>query len=120
MSKKSSTTLRQWRTIGLLLVETRIFTAQVIELLSDEEYRALQLELAARPEAGSVIPGSGGLRKLRWSRAGSGKRGGVRVLYLHRGASERIYLVYLFAKNERADLSPKQLRRLRAALEEGP
>jgi hypothetical protein len=103
--------------MGYLLVETRQFTRRVTEQLSDEEYRALQLELAARPEAGVVIPGSGGLRKLRWGAGGSGKRGGVRVIYLYRKTSRRIYLVDLFAKNERADLTPRELKLLRQALE---
>lgn len=62
-------------------IETPIFTREVTTLLSDEEYRGLQLALALRPEAGAVIRGGGGLRKLRWSIAGKGKRGGVRIIY---------------------------------------
>jgi len=62
-------------------IETTVFTRRIVELLSDDEYRQLQLFLAARPEAGSVIPGSGGLRKLRWGVGRSGKRSGIRVIY---------------------------------------
>lgn len=62
-------------------VETPVFTAAVTSLLSDEEYRQLQLALLIRPEQGVLIRGSGGLRKLRWGARGHGKRGGVRVIY---------------------------------------
>ena len=57
--------------------ETLIFTKELQNLLEDEEYRALQLALLFRPEQGVLIPGSGGLRKLRWSQKGKGKRGGA-------------------------------------------
>jgi hypothetical protein len=110
--------LRHWRTLGWLFVETRIFTAAVTRLLDEEAYRALQLELAVRPEAGDVIPGSGGVRKVRWGRSGRGKRGGVRVFYLHRAAHGRIHLLHVIDKAERADLTRRQVAMLRAAVEE--
>lgn len=62
-------------------VETKLFTKLVQEYLSDDEYAALQQSLLANPEAGTVIPGAGGVRKLRWGIAGRGKRGGIRVIY---------------------------------------
>ncbi len=62
-------------------IETPIFTKELQHLLEDEEYRALQLALLFRPEQGSLIPGAGGLRKLRWRQKGKGKRGGCRVIY---------------------------------------
>ena len=65
----------------MVIIETSIFTHQVQALLSDEEYRQLQMALVLHPEIGAVIPGSGGLRKVRWSIGGRGKRGGVRVIY---------------------------------------
>jgi len=65
----------------MVIVETSIFTRQVQDLLSDDEYRSLQITLAKRPEVGALIEGSGGLRKVRWALAGRGKRGGVRVIY---------------------------------------
>jgi len=111
------TGLRQWRTLDLLLVESRQVTRQIVEQLSDEEYRGLQLELAARPDAGAVIPGSGGFRRLRWRGSGQGKRGGVRVIYLHRPLRKRIYLAYLFAKSERENLTRREIHLLRDALE---
>ena len=102
----------------MLLVETLLFTRRVGELLSEEEYRQLQLELASRPKSGDVIPGTGGVRKLRWGRGGKGKRGGVRVFYLHREREGRILLLNMIDKTRRGDLPAAELRKLRAAMEE--
>ena len=63
-------------------IETRLFTKLVLEYLSDEEYGSLQKALMRDPDAGSVVPGSGGVRKLRWAAPGRGKHGGYRVIYL--------------------------------------
>lgn len=98
------------------LVETSMFTRRVRELLRDEEYRLLQLHLAAQPDAGAVIRGSGGLRKLRWSFAGRGKRGGVRVIYDWRGG-DRLLMLYLYPKSEQDDLTAAQLRALRESVD---
>lgn len=65
----------------MVIVETPIFTKQILSTLSDDEYRLFQNMLFEHPDAGKVIPGSGGLRKLRWSAEGRGKRGGLRVIY---------------------------------------
>jgi hypothetical protein len=61
--------------------ETSIFTRRIQKILDDESHRLLQLHLLHRPEAGDVIPGSGGIRKIRWAPTGSGKRGGARIMY---------------------------------------
>lgn len=73
-----------YNTRMLSFAETRLFTRLVQEYLSDEEYLALQEFLAEHPEAGEVIPGSGGVRKIRWGGKGRGKRGGYRVIYFTR------------------------------------
>ena len=95
------------------LIETPIFTRQVQDQLPAEEYRLLQLHLVQRPDAGSIIPGSGGLRKLRWRLPGRGKRGGARIIYYWKRAPGRLFLQFLYAKNVRSDLSRAQLRVLR-------
>jgi len=80
-------------------VETKLFTRLVQEYLSDDDYSKLQQALLADPEAGAVIPGSGGVRKLRWGVAGRGKRGGIRVVYFLRTTQGQIWMLTLYAKN---------------------
>lgn len=65
----------------MLIIETPIFTKQVLAALTDDEYRRFQNMLLERPEAGKVMSGGGGLRKIRWAAEGRGKRGGIRVIY---------------------------------------
>ena len=91
-------------------VETPVFTAAIRRHLEDEEYRALQLALVLRPEQGPVIPGSGGLRKVRWARAGQGKRGGLRVIYYWAPPEQVCYMLYAYSKNEQGDLTAAQVR----------
>lgn len=99
-------------------IETPIFSSQLHGLLSDDEYRALQLALALRPEQGVLSQGSGGLRKLRWMLRGKGKRGGLRVIYYWESADGGIYLLFLYAKNRQEDLTPDQLKLLRRIVQE--
>jgi hypothetical protein len=101
----------------VVIVETKAFTARIGDLLEDDDYRTLQLELVQRPTAGSVIPGSGGLRKLRWAVAGRGKRGGARVIYFWHPESARILMLFAYAKNEREDLTVAQRQALRRIVE---
>jgi hypothetical protein len=98
-------------------IETSIFTRQVTALLSDDEYSQLQLALSAQPDMGAVIPHSGGLRKIRWSMVGRGKRGGVRAIYYWVVAEDKILMLFLYPKNEKDDLTPKQLKLLREIVE---
>ena len=91
-------------------IETSIFTRQVIPLLTDDEYRQLQIALAAHPEMGAIIPHSGGLRKIRWSRSGRGKRGGVRAIYYWVVTEDQILMLFMYPKSEKDDLTPQQLK----------
>jgi mRNA-degrading endonuclease RelE of RelBE toxin-antitoxin system len=101
----------------MLIVETSVFTRRVRALLGDDEYRLLQVHLAGQPEAGPIIRGSGGLRKVRWSFGARGKRGGVRVIYYWAKPLDRILMLLLYPKSERDDLTPDQLRVLRKIVE---
>jgi mRNA-degrading endonuclease RelE of RelBE toxin-antitoxin system len=93
-------------------IETPIFTEIIDELLDHEGFTTLQSTLIFRPEAGVVIPKSGGLRKIRWASAGKGKRGGCRIIYYWDRASETFYMLYAYRKNDEADMTPRQLRLL--------
>lgn len=101
----------------MVIIETSIFTRQVLELLTDDQYRELQAVLINYPQAGKVIPGSGGLRKIRWGAKGQGKRGGVRVIYYWVAAQEKLLMLFLYLKSERDDLSSAQLKVLKAIVE---
>lgn len=101
----------------MVIIETPIFTKRLLGVMSDEEYRLLQLHLLNKPDAGKMIQGSGGLRKLRWSAKGHGKSGGVRIIYYWFVAQDTTLLLFLYAKNERTDLTPEQLQQLRKAIE---
>jgi hypothetical protein len=94
-------------------VETRLFTKLVQEYLSDDEYGALQQSLIANPEAGDVIPGSGGVRKLRWGAPGRGKRGGLRLIYFLRLRHGQIWMLTLYAKNVADNIQPNVLKKIK-------
>lgn len=94
----------------MVFVETPIFTEAVLETLSDDEYRSLQISLILRPSQGAIMRGTGGVRKVRWRAAGRGKRGGVRVIYFWDEAREKIYLLLVYAKADQDDLTPQQLK----------
>ena len=99
-------------------VETSIFTHRVTKLLKDDSYRLLQHALLLRPDLGKLIQGGGGLRKVRWRSQGRGKRGGVRVIYYWAVSEDTILMLFIFGKNERADLTPVQIAQLRQIVEE--
>ncbi|MCY3023116.1 MAG: type II toxin-antitoxin system RelE/ParE family toxin [Planctomycetota bacterium] len=90
-------------------METPYFTRRIVRLMPDDTYRAMQDVLADRPDAGALIPGAGGLRKLRWRTPGKGKRGGVRVIYYWFAAESLIFLLQVYGKSEREDLSRDEL-----------
>ena len=102
----------------MIIIETPIFTKQLLSNLSDDEYRLLQQALLERPGAGKVIPGSGGLRKLCWAAEGRGKRGGVRMIYYWFTARGTILLLFIYPKNVQENLTQDQLKQLKRIIEE--
>ena len=101
----------------MTIIETPIFTRRIQVMLSDEEYRFLQAHLVNKPDVGKIIPGSGGMRKLRWSAKGHGKRGGIRVIYYWFMSKDIILLLFAYSKNEQDDLTKEQLRQLKKIIE---
>jgi hypothetical protein len=101
-------------------IEAPLFTRLLGRYLEDDEYQRLQLSLTLDPEAGDVMPGTGGCRKLRWAdrRRGKGKRGGLRVIYYLLVKDMQIWLLTLYDKDEAVDLSAREKRLLKAAIEE--
>jgi hypothetical protein len=89
------------------------FKADATELIGADGIEAVAVYLIGRPEAGDVIPGSGGVRKLRWAAKGKGKRGGARIIYLYVVIAARIYLMRCYAKNTKTDLTQNEKKQLR-------
>lgn len=100
------------------IVETSVFTKQVKTHLSDEEYRCLQQAVCLRPEQGSLVPGGGGLRKLRWNLETKGKRGGLRVLYYWDMAEDTVYMLFVYRKSQTEDLTQQQIKTLSRLIKE--
>ena len=101
----------------MIILETTVFTKIVQVLMPDDEYRLLQNHLIEFPEAGDLIKGSGGLRKIRWKLEGRGKRGGVRVIYYWAVTDDQIFMLFAYAKNEQEDLTKDQLSVLKKLVE---
>lgn len=98
------------------VVETPEFQRRARDLLTDDEHRALIGRLAAEPDAGEVIPGTGGARKLRWQAKGKGKSGGVRVITFYSGPSVPVFLLTAFGKGVKVDLRQAERNELRRVL----
>ena len=94
-------------------IETRLFTRLVKEYLTDDEYQKLQVFLIERPGAGDVIPGTGGVRKLRWKEPGRGKRAGYRVIYYPKTAQGIIWMLTMYPKNVADAIPANVLRKIR-------
>ncbi|MEH2740900.1 type II toxin-antitoxin system RelE/ParE family toxin [Klebsiella pneumoniae] len=97
----------------LTFIELQGFSKRRQVLLQDDEFRAFQEILINDPEAGDTISGTGGFRKIRWSRPGMGKRGGVRVIYYNVTKKGRIYLALIYPKIEQDELNQEQKKMLR-------
>ena len=101
----------------MVFVETSVFTRQIKDLMTDEEYCRLQNRLRDNPELGAVIPGSGGIRKVRVELEGRGRRGGARCWYYFFQSDDRVYMLLILPKNEQEDLTKEQLKQLKALVD---
>jgi mRNA-degrading endonuclease RelE of RelBE toxin-antitoxin system len=102
-----------------VFIETKLFTRLVLECLTDDEYRAIQVHLIEDPEAGAVIRGTGGVRKLRWRGAGRGKSGGYRIIYFPKIDEGIVWMLTLYPKNVRDTIPAHVLRKIREELDNG-
>jgi hypothetical protein len=101
----------------LSFIETRLFSQLVGEYLSDDEYASLQKTLIANPQAGTLIPGSGGVRKIRWAVRGRGKRGGVRVIYYGKIREGVIWMLTIYPKNVAENIPAQVLRKIKEEID---
>jgi hypothetical protein len=101
------------------VIETPVFSRKSEGLLTDQEREDFVVFIAQNPTAGTVVRGSGGIRKIRWVRPGAGKRGGVRIVYYNQIDHEEIWLLTLYAKNERTTIPGHELKLIKEAIERG-
>jgi hypothetical protein len=101
----------------MIFIETPVFTRLITELVDDESYSELQKRLADDPEAGDLIQGSGGLRKIRMAAKGHGKRGGARVIYYYFISRSHIAMLLAYTKNAKDDLTAAQKKALKNLIE---
>ena len=94
--------------INMEFIETTVFTRQILELLTDESYKSLQAALMLHPEIGDLIPGGGGIRKIRWANVHQGKRGGIRVIYFYKTNANQIYFLFAYPKTTQDNLTAEQ------------
>jgi hypothetical protein len=100
-------------------IESSIFERILSVYLDDDEYSELQQFLMQNPEAGELVPGSGGVRKVRWARPGMGKRGGLRIIYFVRYQPNEFWMLTLYAKAKREDVPAYILKQLLEAFRDG-
>ncbi|GHT89780.1 hypothetical protein AGMMS49545_01000 [Betaproteobacteria bacterium] len=99
-------------------IETPVFTRLMTRLMSDDEYSELQQTLVDNPEAGDIIKAGGGIRKVRFALEGRGKSGGVRVIYYWRKNAYEIYLLLIYPKSKKDNLTDKEVDVLRKIVQE--
>jgi mRNA-degrading endonuclease RelE of RelBE toxin-antitoxin system len=96
----------------MVFIETSIFTKLLYTYLTDDEYVGLQSFMFKYPEAGDLVPGSGGVRKLRWAMAGKGKSGGVRVIYYFKKRDNEIWMLTIYSKSQVENIPAHILRQI--------
>src|SRR5487761_32873 len=97
----SSTSMPYKETMGAALADTTVYEKRVGKYLRTEERHAMELHVASNPEIHPILAGTGGVRKARWGRQGTGKRGGVRVVYFYRSTASVVYFLDIYAKTEK-------------------
>jgi len=103
--------------ITMEFIEAKAFTKYVYDYLSDDEYLGLQSFLLLYPESGKVVPGSGGVRKIRWAMSGKGKSGGVRIIYYFKRQDDEIWFLTIYSKNELENIPAHVLRQIAKEIE---
>jgi len=96
----------------MIFIEASIFTKLLPKYLSDDEYRAFQWYLLAHPEAGAIVRGSGGVRKIRWAQQGKGKRGGLRIIYYWKKTADELWLLTIYTNGEKATIPSHILKKI--------
>jgi hypothetical protein len=99
--------------VSAAIAYTSVYVKRVDKILRREERDAMELHVAENPEIHPVVAGTGGVRKARWGRQGKGKRGGVRVIYFYRSTAGVVYFLDIYAKKEKAALTPADKQQLR-------
>ncbi len=102
----------------MLIIETPTFTRMITALLNDEDYRILQHILVANPDAGDIVQGGGGIRKIRFALPGKGKRGGVRVIYYWQKSKDTIFMLIAYVKSKKSNLTTGETTILKQLVKE--
>lgn len=102
---------------NLMFKETPNFTRVISKLMSDDDYSRLQRVLLQMPEVGTIIIGSGGIRKVSWAAKGHGKSGGARVIYYWAKSDETILMLDVYSKGHKEDLTEEEIKQLRQVVE---
>ena len=101
----------------MIFIETKLFTKLLPGYLSDDEYRGLQSYLLQKPDAGDIVRGSGGVRKVRWAKSGKGKSSGVRAIYYWKKSDHEIWMLTMYSKSERATIAGHTLKQIAEAID---
>jgi mRNA-degrading endonuclease RelE of RelBE toxin-antitoxin system len=101
----------------MIFIETTAFTKLLSSYLTDDEYRALQTYLMQKPDAGNIVKGSGGVRKVRWAQDGKGKSGGVRIIYYWKKTDHEVWMLTMYSKTERSTIPGHILKQIAEAID---
>ncbi|MCY7297069.1 type II toxin-antitoxin system RelE/ParE family toxin [Alteromonas sp. a30] len=102
----------------MIFIETSHFTKLLPDYLDDEAFRGLQSYLLQKPDAGDIVRGSGGVRKVRWAADGKGKSGGIRAIYYWKKSEDEIWLLTIYSKSERATIASHVLKQIAEAIDD--